>query len=218
MRCPGLIPTAILLLAAGGASAGTVNLPLDPAGLAGPGIFTAAPRQVARAAEAAGLTFTAAPKPLPPQVILPLATPAGTGAPEHDLLFWRGDMLPDQLAPAETGTLIRKRREADGTWHRLGARHSHPRPDGTHLVPVARATEHFTLPATIIATPYQLGHLGSAPVRLELWRSPEEDSVPVGGALVLSDPPPALLDAFRKLLPPFPSQAAWAAEFEALSP
>ena len=60
MRCPGLIPTAILLLAAGGASAGTVNLPLDPAGLAGPGIFTAAPRQVARAAEAAGLTFTAA--------------------------------------------------------------------------------------------------------------------------------------------------------------
>ena len=29
---------------------------------------------------------------------------------------------------------------------------------------------------------------------------------------------PALLDAFRKLLPPFPSQAAWAAEFDALSP
>jgi hypothetical protein len=214
---PGLIAAA-LLLAASPASARIVHYPLDPAGLAGPGIFAAAEAQIARAAQTAGLVFTADSHPIPPQVILPLDTAEAAVQKRNGILLWRGDMLPDQLAPAETGMLIRKRREPDGTWKTVRVRGDfapYSRPD---LIAVVRATKHFSLPNMIIETPYQLGTLGDAPVTLVLWRTAEEDTAPLGGALALPDPPPAFLDALNSLWPPFAAQADWAAEFDALSP
>jgi hypothetical protein len=207
-----------VLLHVSGASARTVYVPIEPGTLGGPGIFAGAQRQVAQAAKAAGLDFTPDPKPLPPRVILPLDTAVGAVQEQNGILFWRGDMLPDQLAPAETGTLVRKRREPDGTWTTLRTREDYAPASNVNLVPVARATAHFTLPPTIIETPYQLGFLGPGPVVLMLWRTTEEDSLPLGGAVVLPDPSPAFLGALNSILPPFDGQADWAAEFDALAP
>lgn len=209
---------AALLLSALPPALPAASLPLDPATLDGAAVFTDSEQLVARAAQAAGLVFTPDPRPLPPQVILPLDTAGATVAKRNGLLFWRGDMLPDQLAPAESGTLVRKRRQPDGTWKTTRIKPDFALAAHPELLPVARATPHFTLPRLIIETPYQLGLLGAAPVHLVLWRSAEEDSAPLGGAIVLADPSPALLDALRPLLPPFAAQADWAAEFDALAP
>lgn len=206
-----------LLLAGTSASARTVHVPMDPGTLSGPDMFTRIPEQVARAAEAAGLDFTADARPLPPRVLVNLDTAAGAVQERHGLLFWRGDMLPDQLAPAETGTLVRKRRDPDGTWTIQGIRENHPLAANVLLVPVARTTGHFTLPPMIIETPYQLGFLGPNPVLLVLWRIPEADSLPLGGAVALADPTPALRNALDSILPPFAGQAAWADAFDAFA-
>lgn len=212
------VPICLLLVPlAGAARARNVPVPLDPASLAGAEVFSKAPRLVAEAARDAGLDFVTDPRPLPPQVVLPLDTADGALGKKNGLLIWRGEMLPDQLAPAETGMLIRKRRQPDGAWQTLGSLGNHPRPAETNLVPAVRANAHFTLPATIIETPYELGTIGKNPVLLVLWRMAEEDSLPLGGALVLTDPSPALLAALQARLPPFPAQADWAAEFDALS-
>ena len=211
------ILAAALILAAAGASARTVHLPLDPETLAGADIFTAAENILAQAAPTAGLEFVPDPRPLPPQVILPLDTPQAAVQKRNGLLFWRGDMLPDQLAPAETGTLIRKRREPDGTWKTTRVRGDFAPAARPDLIAVVRATPHFTLPRMIIETPYQLGTLGGVPVVLVLWRTAEEDTAPLGGAIALPEPTPALLDALNARLHPFAAQADWSAEFDALA-
>ena len=213
-----ILAFVLLLAAAAGAAARTVHLPLDPAALEGADIFTAAETHLAQAARTAGLEFAPDPRPLPPQVIIPFDTAAADVQRRNGLLFWRGDMLPDQLAPAETGTLIRKRRQPDGSWKITRVRGDFAPAARPDLLAVVRATSHFTLPRTIIETPYQLGTLAGAPVVLVLWRTAEEDSAPLGGALALVDPSPVLLDALDALLPPFPSRADWAAEFDALAP
>ena len=212
-----LLP-AVLVLAACAAQARTVHVALEPATLGGADIFTDAEAQVARAAQAAGLAFVPDPRPLPPQVIVPLDTAKAAVQQRNGILFWRGDMLPDQLAPAETGTLIRKRREPDGTWKTIRTKENYALAARVDLLPVVRTTPHFALPRLLIETPYQLGTLGAVPVRLILWRTAETDTAPLGGAIALRDPAPALLDALNSLVPPFPAQAAWAAEFDALAP
>ena len=212
------ILAAGLFLAASGADARTRHLPLDPATLDGPGIFTQAETLLARAAPAAGLAFVPAPRPLPPQVILTLDTADGAVRKRNGLLFWRGDMLPEQLAPAETGTLIRKHRGPDGEWRTTRARNGFALASRPELLPVGRRAPRVSLPGLIIETPYLLGTLGDVPATLVLWRTPEEGSAPIAGALALPDPPPALLDALRALLPAFDAQAEWTAEFDALSP
>ncbi len=194
--------SATLLLMAVSAAGQTVYVPLDPDTLGGPGIFTAAQSQVAQAAKTAGLDYIADPRPLPPQVILPLDTAAAVVQRQQGLLFWRGDMLPDQLAPAETGTLYRKQRDPDGTWKLIRTKETYALASRINLQPVARSTGHFTLPRLIIETPYHLGSLGGAPVALVLWRTTEEDSLPLGGAIVLSNPPVALLETLKSLPPP----------------
>ena len=209
--------SAALLLAPASASARRAHIPLDPGTLGGPGIFTYTQSQVAQAATTAGLDFIADPRPLLPQVILPLDTAAAAVQQRNGLLFWRGDMLPDQLAPAETGTLVRKGRETDGTWTTLRTKENYALAPFINLMPVVRATPHFTLPRMIIETPYQLGTLGGTPVTLLLWRTTEEDSPPIGGAIAVSDPPPALLEALNAILSPFEAQADWAAEFDAFA-
>ena len=212
------ILSAALLFAAANASARLVHVPLDPATLGGADIFTAAEAQVARATQAAGLAFVPDPRPLPPQVIVPLDTAKAAVQQRNGILFWRGDMLPDQLAPAETGTLIRKRHEPDGSWKTIRTKENYALASRVDLLPVVRATPHFTLPRTLIETPYQLGTLGEASVRLVLWRTAEEDTAPLGGAIVLQDPAPALLESLNSALLPFAAQAAWAAEFDAFAP
>lgn len=218
LRRPCQVLSTALLLIAASVSARTAHIPLAPDTLGGPGIFTATQSQVAQAAKTAGLDFTAGPRPLPPQVILPLDTAGALVQKQNGLLFWRGDMLPDQLAPAETGTLIRKSREPDGTWTTLRTKEVFALAERVNLLPVVRATPHFALPRLIIETPYQLGTLNGAPVGLVLWRTTEEDTPPLGGAIALSDPPAAFLDALKSILPPFEAQTDWAAEFDALSP
>ena len=210
--------SAVLVLAACAAQARIVHVALEPATLGGADIFTGAEAQVARAARAAGLAFVPDPRPLPPQVLVPLDTPQAAVQRQNGILFWRGDMLPDQLAPAETGTLIRKRREPDGTWQTIRTKENYALAARVDLRPVVRTTPHFALPRLLIETPYQLGTLGAAPVRLVLWRTAQEDTAPLGGAIALRDPAPALLDALNSLAPPFPAQAAWAAEFDAHAP
>ncbi len=210
---PLLPALALLLLAAAPAPARTVRVPLDPATLGGAAVFTQAEELVARAAAAAGLPFAADPRPLPPQVILTLDTPAGDSEKSGVLLVWRGDMLPDQLAPGETGALLRKRPAPGGGWKTTRVREDFALAAHTNLVPAAR----FALPALILETPYQLGTLGDAPALLVLWRRAEEDSAPLAGFLALPGSPAALLDALRSLQPLFADQEAWTARFDALS-
>ena len=209
------LPIACLLL--GTASVPAVQIPLDPATLAGAEIFTAAEQQVAAAAMAAGLAFTPDARPLPPQVILPLDTPDGRAQKKNGLIYWRGDMLPDQLAPGETGMFIRRHRSKNGAWKTVRTQENAAPAARPDLVAVSRTTAHFTLPAMIIETPYQLGTLADSPVRLVLWRTAEEDSAPLGGFLDLPAASPAFVEALKSRLSPFDAQADWAAEFDAFS-
>ena len=136
----------------------------------------------------------------------------------NGLLLWRGDMLPDQLAPGETGTLIRKHQEPDGTWKTTRTHENYALAAHTNFITVARSTLNLTLPGMIIETPYQLGTLDDAPVLLVLWRTAEEESPPLGGFIALQGPPPPVLAALRTNLPPFAAQAEWTSLFNALAP
>lgn len=214
LRRPASLLLAAWVCAAGPAFALTVRLPLDPATLGGATIFAQAEQLLAQAAQAAGISLASDPRPLPPQVILTLDTDQGDAQKRNGLLFWRGDMLPDQLAPGETGALIRKRPVSGGGWKTVRVRRDFLLAAHTNFVPVAV----FELPTLIIETPYQIGILGDAPARLVLWRSAEEDSAPLSGFIALDNPPAALLEALRPLIAPFDAQASWAAKFDALSP
>ena len=204
---------AILLLAvnAGGANARTMRIPLAPATLAGADIFTSTEEKVAQAATTAGLAFAIDSRPLPPQIILTLDTAQATVQKRNAILLWRGDMLPDQLAPAETGTLIRKQREPGGTWKTTHTQANYALSSSTNFIAVARPAKSFTLPRMIIETPYQMGTIGNASVALVLWRTIKEDSAPIGGFIAFQEPSPALLDALHSRLPAFVAQADWAA-------
>ncbi len=206
------------LLAVCSATARTTYIPLAPSTLVGADIFDKAHTHVLQASKLANLVFVSDPRPLPPQVILSLDTADGTVQKRNGLLLWRGDMLPDQLAPSEIGTLLRKRHEASGTWKTIRIRGNDVLSAHTNLVPIARRTAQGILPPMIIETVYQLGTLDEAPISLVLWRTAEEDSAPIGGAIALPHPSPALLDSLQSVLPPFAGQDGWAAEFDALSP
>ena len=209
--------STLLLLAAGAAAARAAQFPLDPATLAGADIFTRAEQQAAAAAATAGLEFVSDSHPLPPQVIVPLDTADGRIQKRNGLLYWRGNMLPDQLAPGETGTLVRRHLARNGAWKTVRTEDGVVPNDRTNLVPVTRATAHFTLPAMIIETPFQLGTLAGAPVRLVLWRTAQEDSAPIGGFLDVPEASPAFLEALKSGLAPFAAQSDWAAEFGAFA-
>jgi hypothetical protein len=216
-RLPALFAAA-LLLAAAGASARPFYAPLDPAALAGAAVFTHAEDFADRAARTAQLAFTPEPRPLPPQVILTLDTPAGDVHARDGIFIWRGDMLPDQLAPGESGTLLRKRRTPDGRWKTM-RRVADAAPDARpRFAPADRSDGPVPLPALIIETPYHLGTIGDRPVTLVLWRIPEEGSAPLGGALVLENPSAALAAALEAAVPAFPARAAWTSEFDARAP
>ena len=111
---PAAMAAAPAPVPAAAASARTARLPLDPALLAGAEVFTAAEAHVAAAAQAAGLAFVPDPRPLPPQVLVTLDTAGGDLQKRNGLVYWRGEMLPDQLAPGETGTLVRRHRSKTG--------------------------------------------------------------------------------------------------------
>ncbi|MGD9611515.1 MAG: hypothetical protein AB7V22_01280 [Kiritimatiellia bacterium] len=210
-----LLPIVLFLLAAAAASARSARLPLDPAVLAGAEVFTAAEKHVAAAAQAAGLAFVPDPRPLPPQVLLTLDTAAGDVQQRNGLLYWRGDMLPDQLAPGETGTLVRRRRSKTGAWKTVRTQENVGPAARADLAPVARTGPAGALPPLIIETSYRLGSAGAAAATLVLWRTADEDSAPLAGCIVLTEPPAALVDALQARLPDFPARAAWAAEFDA---
>jgi hypothetical protein len=213
---PALLLAGLLLAAT--AAARTTYVPLDPASLGGAAVFTGAEDLVARAARQAGLEFLSDPRPLLPHVLLVLDTAEGEVARKGGLVFWRGDMLPDQLAPGETGTLVRKIRQADGRWKTTRTRKGVPPTARPDLVAAVRTTASFTLPSMIIETAYQLGTAGSTPATLVLWRSVEEGSAPLGGAIALPNPPSGLAEALQSLAPDFAGRADWLAEFQAFSP
>lgn len=212
------LPIAAILSCALSASARTAFVPLDPAALGGAGVFVQAEQAAARAAQAAGAAFVPDSRPLPPQIVMTYDTPDGKIRKRNGILYWRGDMLPDQLAPGETGALVRRRLGTNGVWRTVRTKKDVPPASDTNLVSVSRAAAGFALPPMIIETPYQLGTIGDAPVMLVLWRTAAEDSAPLAGALALRDPPPALLDALRSQVAPFPAQADWTAAFDAFTP
>ncbi len=218
-RLPHLL-TLLLMTATGAASAAPrlVQAPLDPATLRGAAVFTRAESFVAQAAKTAGQSFTAAPRPLPPRIILILDTDDGRIAQRGGIILWRGDMLPDQLAPDETGTLLRRKHQADGTW-KTTRRRENVAPDWqTNLVPTARTVADISLPEMLIETAYHLGTAGDADASLVLWRRQEEDSAPIGGAIILHPSTPELAEALRSLIPAFSGRENWLSVFEALSP
>jgi hypothetical protein len=210
-----LLPLAFLFAAAVAASGRSARLPLDPAILAGAEVFSAAEAHVAAAAQAAGLAFAPDPRPLPPQVLLTLDTAGGDVQKRNSLVYWRGDMLPDQLAPGETGTLVRRHRSKTGAWKTVRTQENVGPNARADLMPVARTAGTLVLPPMIIETSYHLGSVGASAATLVLWRTADEDSVPLGGCIVLADPPPALAAALAARLPDFPARADWAAEFDA---
>ena len=210
-----LLPIVLWLLADAAASARSARVPLEPASLGGASIFTDAERSVAAAAQAAGLAFVPDPRPLPPQVLLTLDTAGGDVQKRNGLLYWRGDMLPDQLAPGETGTLVRRHRSKTGTWKTVRTQENVGSAARADLMPVARTAGTLVLPPMIIETSYHLGSVGASAATLVLWRTADEDSPPLGGCIVLADPPPALAEALAARLPDFPARADWAAEFDA---
>ena len=210
-----LLPLAFLLCAVSAASGRSARLPLDPAGLDGAEVFTAAEKHVAAAAQAAGLAFVPDPRPLPPQVLLTLDTAGGDVQKRNGLVYWRGEMLPDQLAPGETGTLVRRHRSKTGAWKTVRTQENVGPAARADLAPAARTGPAGELPALIIETSYRLGDAGASAATLVLWRTADEDSAPLAGCLVLAEPPAALAEALQARLPDFPARAAWAAEFDA---
>lgn len=210
-----LLPLAFLLAAAVAASGRSARLPLAPGTLAGAEVFSAAEAHVAAAAQAAGLAFAPEPRPLPPQVLLTLDTAGGDVQKRNGLVYWRGDMLPDQLAPGETGTLVRRHRSKTGTWKTVRTQENVGPAARADLVPAARTAGTLVLPPMIIETSYRLGDVGACAATLVLWRTADEDSAPLGGCIVLAEPPPALAEALAARLPDFPARADWAAEFDA---
>ena len=212
-----LLPLALFLLAAATASARSARVPLDPAALAGAEVFTAAEAHVAAAAQAAGLAFGPDPRPLPPQVLLTFDTTDGDVQKRRGILYWRGEMLPDQLAPGESGTLVRRHRTQTGAWKTVRTQNDVGPAARADLVPAPRRVGDTALPAMIIETSYRLGRAGESAATLVLWRTADEDSAPLAGCIVLAEPPPALADALAARLPDFPARADWAAEFDALA-
>ena len=210
-----LLPIALFLTGAVAASGGSARLPLDPAALTGAEVFSAAEAHVAAAAQAAGLAFAPDPRPLPPQVLLTLDTAGGDVQKRNSLVYWRGDMLPDQLAPGEIGTLVRRHRSKTGAWKTVRTQENVGPNARADLMPVARTAGTIALPPMIIETSYHLGSVGASAATLVLWRTADEDSPPLGGCIVLADPPPALAEALAARLPDFPARADWAAEFDA---
>ena len=210
-----LLPIVLLLGAASGVFARDARLPLDPAALAGAEVFTAAEAHVAAAAQAAGLAFASDPRPLPPQVLLTLDTAGGDVQKRNGLVYWRGEMLPDQLAPGETGTLVRRHRSKTGAWKTVRTQENVGPDSRADLVPAAHAAGTLVLPPLIIETSYRIGDAGACAATLVLWRTAEEDSAPLAGCIVLAEPPPALVEALAARLPDFPARAEWAAEFDA---
>ena len=210
-----LLPIALLFCTAAAAFGGSARLPLDPAALSGAEVFTAAEEHVAAAAQTAGLAFVPDPRPLPPQVLVTLDTAGGDLQKRNGLVYWRGEMLPDQLAPGETGTLVRRHRSKTGTWKTVRTQDNVGPNARADLVPVARTAGAFALPPMIIETSYHLGSAGASAATLVLWRTAAEDSVPLGGCIVLADPPPALTEALAARLPDFPARADWVAAFDA---
>ena len=210
---------AVLGLACSGAAPPpTVPVPLDPAGLDGAAVFTAAEDLAARAARAADLDFSPDPRPHPPRIILLFDTPDGRIARRNGVLFWRGDMLPDQLAPAESGLLLRRKRQSDGSWKTTRTRRDAPPVPPSPLEPAAFSFGSGTLPGMLIETPYRLGTAGTGSADLLLWRTPEEGSPPVGGAIVLQDASSAWIDSLRDAVSDFDEQDAWLEVFRALAP
>ena len=210
-----LLPIACLFCAVSGVFARPARLPLDPAVLAGAEIFTAAEAHVAAAAQAAGLAFAPEPRPLPPQVLLTLDTAGGDVQKRNGLVYWRGDMLPDQLAPGETGTLVRRHRSKSGAWKTVRTQEDVGPAARADLVSAARTAGTLVLPSMIIETSYQLGSVGDCAATLVLWRTADEDSAPLAGCIVLAEPPLALAETLAARLPDFPGRADWAAEFDA---
>ena len=126
--------------------------------------------------------------------------------------------LARRYAPRPNGTrrnrnLYRQRQQPDGLWQTIQTaplRVGHP--------PLPPPPPLLNLPAMIIETPYHIGTLADRPVRLLLWRTPEEGSAPLGGAIQINDPPADFLPALQAQMLPFPEQAAWAAEFSLRTP
>ncbi len=212
---PGLL---LLLLPAAAAAAQPVLVPLDPASLGGAAVFTQAETLVARASAEAGASFDPAPRPLPPQVLLPLTQKDEARRRDDVVYFWRGDMLPDQMAPAESGTLYRRKLQKSGGWKTTRTHDGPSDPLPASLIPAPPAGPGTALPDLIIETPYHLGRAGTADAVLLLWRSVEEGSAPLGGAIALRDPTPELADAVRALSPDWAGRADWQRLFDAFSP
>lgn len=210
-----LLSIVLLFCTAAAAFGGSARLTLDPTVLVGAEVFTAAETHVAAAAQAAGLAFVPDPRPLPPQVLLTLDTANGDLEKRNGLVYWRGEMLPDQLAPGEIGTLVRRHRSKTGAWKTVRTQDNVGPAARTDLVPVARTAGSLILPPMIIETSYQLGSAGACDATLVLWRTAEEDSAPLAGCIVLAEPPPALVEALQARLPDFPARADWAVEFDA---
>ncbi len=127
-------------------------------------------------------------------------------------------MLPDQMAPGEIGTLYRQRQQPDGLWQTIQTRAPFAWATLPDLSPQSPPPPLLNLPAMIIETPYHIGTLADRPVRLLLWRTPEEGSAPLGGAIQINDPPADFLPALQAQMLPFPEQAAWSAEFSLRTP
>jgi hypothetical protein len=212
------LPCLLAAILAAAAAAQPVHIPLDPAALGGAAVFTDAETLVARAAAEAGASFDPAPRPLPPQVILPLAQKDEARRRDDVVYFWRGDMLPDQMAPAESGTLCRRKLQKSGDWKTTRTHDGPSDPLPPSLIPAPPAGPGTALPDLIIETPYHLGRAGTADAVLLLWRSVEEGSAPLGGAIALRDPPPELADAVRALSPDWAGRADWQRLFDAFSP
>lgn len=212
---PILLSTLLLAVAA---TARPLQTPLDPATLADASVFTAAETLIARAAAAAGLSFQASPHPLPPRIILPLELRNESRQRPDVVYVWRGDMLPDQLAPAETGTLYRRKRQATGTWKTTRTLPGPAEPLPPDLQRAPRTVGSTLLPDLVVETLYHLGTADGSDATLVLWRSIEEGTAPLGGAITLEAPPPALAEALQSLTPSFDDHDAWLEVFRAFSP